>query len=769
MLILWLAFFLSGIAGISYELVWSKYLVYLFGASTPAVAGTVSIFFGGLALGSALFGRLFDRLHHPVRAYGFLEIAIGGTAALVPWMVRVSERWLVALADSGETWPVRLLVAASILLVPATLIGGTFPAMAAVARRMRDPFRRTARFYGLNTLGAVTGCLLTGFWTIPAIGLKWTTLCMAPLNILIGLAALSIGLRDKSSNRISAVEEQPSSTPATASCKIDWRTAVILAACSGLLAIGTEVLWVRALVLSFQGTVYIFAVVLTSYLIGIGCGSLLLTMMRRFVKREIFLLGVLYLFIALSCYAAMFFFSQFTDWASRLRDAGIVRNWGSHIIATGGLALLAMLPATLAMGAGLPLLIGLADIPKKEGRTAGTLYGLNTLGGIGGSLLASFGLMPWLGLSGALMVLAVGYMALIVLLGCSSPVNYPRRYLSAIPLILMVILAVLQIFPEVNGGKEHAGSRILFYKDAPSGTIGIYHDHQNVRRLRINNYYGLSDTSPETVRFQRRLGHIPMLMHPAPRRALLIGLATGTTLAAMSLYPLNDLDCVELHPTVIEVASYFEDVNNGIWRQSNVGIQRGDGRRFLRRAGPTYDVIVGDLYLPSNTGVGALYSLEHFTAAKKRLSPNGVFVAWLPLYQLAPEQVASIMKTFLEVFPQAEGWMGNWGKSRSVLGLVGWQEPPSMLVDRPGAEAIERKLWEMSLQEEGLENQAQIQSRQLLSTDLLRRWARSAKLNTLNHPIIEYEAPRALMQSWIQNDPLSNKNHHVIQQLLRGN
>jgi spermidine synthase len=558
----------------------------------------------------------------------------------------------------------------------------------------------------------------------------------------------------------------PSTPPA--SPKLTVKLASLLATCSGLLAIGTEVLWVRALVLSFQGTVYIFALVLTAYLIGIGWGSLLLTLLRRWIKREIILLGLLYSFIAASCLAAMFLIPRFSGWTDQLQSAGQVKGWGEYILATGGMALLAMLPATLAMGASLPLLIGLADRPSRESRTAGTLYGLNTLGGIMGSLLATFGLMPWLGLSGALLAHAGGYLVLVSVLGFSGSISRFRWSVAVVPLILVILAATLRLYPEVNGSRDRVDSRLLFYRDAPSGTVGIYHSDQNITRLRVNNYYGLSDTSPETVRFQRRLGHLPMLIHPEPKRALLIGLATGTTLAAMSKYPLQRIDCVELHPTVIGVAPYFKSVNDSIWHQSNVHIQRGDGRRFLRRAGPAYDVIVGDLYLPSNAGVGALYSLEHFMAAKNRLARQGVFVAWLPLYQLAPEQVATITNTFLQVFPRAEGWMGHWGHRRPILGLVGWKSQLSPNV-RPSAAAVERKIWELGIQEEGLDRRDRIQSRQLLTNRQLRNWAGNATLNTYDHPVIEYNAPRAIILSLILNEPLANRNHNVIRLLLQGN
>ena len=261
----------------------------------------------------------------------------------------------------------------------------------------------------------------------------------------------------------------------------------------------------------------------------------------------------------------------------------------------------------------------------------------------------------------------------------------------------MVVLGFAGLYPEVNGERERPGARLLYYHDAPSGTVGVYEDRQGVRVLRVNNYYGLSDTGPETVRLQLRLGHLPLLLHPAPQRALLIGFATGTTLAAMAGHGLSALDCVELHPTVIDMARYFDVVNRDVVNKPDVSVEAGDGRRYLKREGPGYDVIVGDLYLPINAGVGSLFSIEHFRAARKRLNDGGVLVAWLPLYQMGPEQVASAMRTFLEVFPGAEGWMGNWGKARPIMGLVGWKGPAPDIDTR----ALEQKLWDRNVEEPG--------------------------------------------------------------------
>jgi len=757
---IWFVFFLSGVAGISYELVWAKYLVHIFGASAPAVSGTIAIFFLGLALGAVLAGRLFDRLANPLRGYGMLEIAIGVAAALVPFLVGLCERWVVALGASGESWVMRLLISALMLVIPATLIGSTFPAMAAVARRMRDATQRTSLFYGFNTLGAVAGCLISGFWWIPTVGLRGATWSMGLLNIGIGLAAISMSRRFVAE----PVKEQKQDDAPARRESLGRGTVLALAGVTGFLAIATEALWVRALVLSFNGTVYVFAIILTAYLLGIGGGSLLLARLRRFVKREVLLLGLLYFVVALGGLLAMVLFPRFDAMATAMRRSGLITGWASNVSAMGFMALLAMLPSTLAMGASLPLLIGLADIPRHEGREAGRLYGLNTFGGIAGSLLGTFALLPWLGLSASLLALAGGYLALLALLGMTGKMRIQRSYLTVIPLLAVIGLGAAGLYPEVNGRRNRTNARLLYYHDAPSGTVGVYEDRRGVRTLRVNNYYGLSDTAPETVRLQWRLGHLPMLLHPAPERALLIGFATGSTLAAMSQYGLSQLDCVELHPTVIEMAKYFDVVNRGVAQKPGVAVQAGDGRRYLKREGPGYDVIVGDLYLPINAGVGSLFSIEHFRAARARLSDGGVFVAWLPLYQMGPDQAASAMRTFLEVFPDGEGWMGNWGKSRPIIGLVGWNGA----TPETDARALETKLWERKAEEPGLREQAQVQTRRLLSTAALQRWAQGAPLNSLDHPVIEYGAPRALLEVWVRNQTVADQNHRAIQEALRG-
>ncbi|MCK6509775.1 fused MFS/spermidine synthase [Myxococcota bacterium] len=187
MVILWIAFFLSGIAGLAYEITWMRYLHQLLGASTPAVSVTVSIFFAGMALGAVWGGRFFDRHPDPLRLYARLELLIAISASTVPFLFQAADALLAYLPSQHENTALLLALSTAILCLPATLIGAVFPAMAAVVRHLPNPTHATGYFYGFNTLGAVIGCFVVAFWWLPYAGQAATTWSMALLNLAIAL------------------------------------------------------------------------------------------------------------------------------------------------------------------------------------------------------------------------------------------------------------------------------------------------------------------------------------------------------------------------------------------------------------------------------------------------------------------------------------------------------------------------------------------------------------------------------------------------------
>ncbi|MEM7160028.1 MAG: fused MFS/spermidine synthase [Myxococcota bacterium] len=733
---LWIAFFVSGVAGLSYELTWVRYLTHVFGATTPAIAATIAVFFAGLALGSWAGARWFARRERPALAYAGLEAAIGVVGMALPFVFDGLDA--VLSAREGTQSIGELLVASTlVLLLPTALLGATFPAMVAVTRRFLGAQRATALPYGLNTLGAVVGCLLVSLWWLPSLGLRGTSFTLASCDLAVAVV-VAVVYRARTS-----VPEPPATRTETTTAEaagLPANRAAVLAVVSGFIAIAIEIHWVRALALSFPATVYVFALVLSAYLVGIGLGS---AAVDRWLARHSPTgrdLLAAYVAAGLGCVLALNLMPEIGPWSLTMLAGGSIDSWNAYLAWIGGIGMLTMLPATLAMGAALPLLVGLASGPQQAvATTAGRIYGLNTLGGVFGSLAGTFWMMPVIGLSRSAMLLALGYVALAVLVPVDDSLRSARRGLIAL-VGMGVLVTAIDLQPELNALRHRPDTELLHYRDSPSATVAIYEDEQGVRALRIDNQYTLSNTAPATVAMQYRLGLVPTALHPAPRRALLIGFATGTTLAAMAVHPgVEQLDCVELHDEVFELASFFAEANHQVWQHPRVDLIEGDGRRYLARPGPRYDLIVADLFVPRNPGVGALYSLDHFEAVKQRLAPDGVFVVWLPLWQLGQRELGSIARSMLEVFPEAEAWVTDHGEQRPILGLVVGATASSVSVDprplRPDARGLEH-------------------ARRVMDTAALQTLAHDAPENRLDRPFVEFSAPRSMMEAKIEGRSL---------------
>ena len=192
-------FFCSGVTALIYEVVWSKLLAQMFGSTIYAQTVVLAVFMGGLALGNRLLGIWADRLRNPVRVYGGLEIAVGVYAFLFMAGDGLANHTFIAFGTSLVTHPQLLLLfngglSAALLLGPTILMGGTLPLLAAwLQKSYSDAGRRSARFYSVNSLGAVLGAALAGFWLVQAFGIVATLRIAAIVNLTIGVTAMLLG------------------------------------------------------------------------------------------------------------------------------------------------------------------------------------------------------------------------------------------------------------------------------------------------------------------------------------------------------------------------------------------------------------------------------------------------------------------------------------------------------------------------------------------------------------------------------------------------
>jgi len=704
-------FFLSGLAALGYEIAWTRQFALGLGHEMPSLLAVVTAFFGGLSLGAWWLDRRLQRTRTPGRWYARLEALAGAWAlaglALVPWLndlalglggLSQTRRWLVAFALPFFG------------LLPATFaMGATFPAMEALASRLTRSGRTVGGLYAANTAGAVAGTLLTTFVLVPTLGFSATLTVLALVSLLCAAAIAYGPARDE--------EARETLPPAAPGSPARVRATLV---CTGLLGIGYQVLCVRVMNQVLEGTVYTFAAALTVYLAGTAFGAAL---WHRFFRRAPFgpALNALLLLLAMSCLAGVSVLRHGASIYAGVRD-GAGAGLAGSVLAEAALAAAVFAPPTLLMGA---TFSHLAQEDRRRSGGVGKAFAVNTLGACAAPFVFGVVLLPWLGARDTLLVLAAGYLPLL-------PLWRPRHLvpLAAAPALVPLLPAdlVLVSLPE--------GSRRLAYREGVMAAVAVVEDEAGWRTLKVDNRFDMGGTAGAFA--ERRMGHVPLLLHPAPERVLYLGLGTGNTARAATAHEGLDVDGVELVPEVIELMPLFRLKD---FPSPQPRSHAADARRFVRTVDKRYDVVVADLFHPGRDGAGALYTREHFAAIRDRLAPDGLFCQWLPLHQLDAPTLRLILRTFLSVFPDARAFVSHFNVDACALGLVhgGPRRYPSGWYRRRDLDPFV----EPELERLALGSELRLFGCLLAGPRDLESFAGPGPLNTDDFPRVVFEAPRA--------------------------
>ena len=718
--VLYFIFFLSGAAGLGYQMVWTRMFAVGLGHELPSMLAVVAAFFGGLAVGAwALDGRV-SRSRVPGRWYAGLEGIIGLWAivsvAAIPALNRLAVELIGLNPPAWRHWLVSFGVPFVGLLPATAAMGATLPAMERLVARLRRTGRTVAGLYAVNTAGAVTGTLLATYLVIPMVGYTRALLLMAAVN---ALCALGVGFGAAAGERgRAAVSAAMQGTPAA------WRIGVLLFA-GGLLGIGYEVLCVRVMGQIFYNTVYSYASVLSVYLVGTAVGA---AIYQRFFRNAGFeaplawflqllciacLLGVVILGKSREIYAA----------AGERFGGGVFGSISAEMV----LAALVLLVPTILMGC---TFSHLAQAARRDSGGIGTSLGINTIGAACAPVVFGVVLLTNLGARWTLVVVAFGYLGMVFLV----PRLRVRRLLPSLAALPVLALApqhlVLLDTPP--------GSEIVAYREGVMASVSVIKSPEGVRTLKMNNRFYQGGTWPGFA--ERRMAHIPLLLHPAPRTALFLGVGTAMTAGAGTYHEGLDVQGVDLVPEVIDLLSFFAPENR-LEQVAPGSYVVADARRFVRSTSTRYDVIVGDLFHPNRDGTGALYTREHFQAVRDCLADGGLFCQWIPLYQIDEETLRVILRTFLAVFPRATAHVGHFNVDMTMLGLVGrtrdidyragWYD------ERVGGNPALRG----ALDEVALSNAFTLFGTLIAGTDDLRAYAGRGPLNTDDEPLVNYRAP----------------------------
>lgn len=721
--VLLLLFFCSGVSGLIYQVLWLRLLSLVFGVTAFAASTVLAAFMTGLALGSVMAGRLLTRARRPLLVFGMAEILIGVSALATPYALDAATALYRALHGVGSDslallTAVRLLTGFVVLLVPTMLMGLTLPILSASSLVRGSAFgSRVGALYAVNTAGALLGATLTGYYLIGALGIERSFLLGTVLNIAVGLVAIALDRRDDLAP--AAVAEIAVTTPVTTpSVPPSLIGAVVFL--SGLVALALEIVWFRMLVQYLAATTYAFTTMLATVLAGIAIGG---AAASRLLRKERSWVTWLALIQALTAVVALGS-ATFLGWsyAAGWRTSG---DWQASAAA--------ILPVTILMGLGFPIALRLAAQPAPGDTTAavatrvGRLYSLNVVGGIVGALIGGFVMLPWLGSRRALIVLAGVYGASALLLVLRTE---RRRLLAPLAVAAVAFALLVPRVPDPFAAaytRRYGADMREFWREEGAQTAVSVHASQFRRSLYLDGLHQAND-SPDMIRLHRIIGHLPMVLHPAPHDALVIGLGGGATSGAVSQYPETRVQIVELSDSVRKAAALFAHVNYDVLNQSNVRVRVDDGRNFLLLSGERFDVITADIIQPIHAGAGSLYSREYFTLVRQALEPGGLALQWIG--HRPPSQYKLIMRTFLEVFPDATLWLDG---NLMVGSLAPLRVSPTAVADKrrdPKTAA--------ALDDIGLTSQDTLAGWFTAGPDAMRRFVGAGPLLTDDRPLLEY-------------------------------
>jgi spermidine synthase len=766
--ILYLLFFFSGFTGLVYEIAWSRILSTILGNTSLAITVVVSIFLGGLAIGSFLAPKFSFFRNYPLRTYAVLEVFIALYSAMTPMLAGVvNDLYGHFYSSIGmQFWMsivLKALLSSLLFLLPSVAMGATLPVL---VRCFSEDRRRSGAglLYGINTAGAVLGTLSCGYLLLPQMGITKTILSTAGVNLSIGFFALLL------SANFSAEEEKKQEQYSRR-----LHPAYFLVFLTGFAALSYEILWTRALSMFFGSSVYAFSSILAAFLLGIASGS-------AYYSKRIPEAADPYQFFSLiqfrTSLAAIFFLGVFMGIPYLLIRLYQTFHESFPLFQAAQFVLIGatVFYASFVSGAAFPAALhffrsGSHDLQ----RHVANVYTWNTIGAILGSICAGFLMIPTLGVERSIRI--IGLLNLILGIICfrkSDPRHQDRRVLAigGVCLLLLIVLPqwnqsiynsgfyafAYKYAQKKNPSRVEAGSpshaqkwmqaqllpmphatelRLIYYGEGLTATIAVIEQEDKTRSLLINGKPDASNVPTGDMRTQLLLGHLPVLVKGSAENVLVIGLGSGVTSGALVTHGVRQIVAVEIEKKVAEAARFFEEENLRVLDRKIFQLVLDDGRNVVQHSPQKYDVITSE---PSNlwmSGVANLFTKEFFEAAKTKLKQGGVMCQWIHLYQISLDDVLVFLKTYHSVFPYLSVWIDD-----SDMLVLGADHPlhidPVTMERRMSDPAVAWSLKRSAITPEFL------QSKYVGNEKMMKVLHPGISINIDDHPILEFSSPKSL-------------------------
>ncbi len=689
----------SGCAGLIYEIVWYQLLQLVIGSTAISLGVLLATFMGGLCLGSLALPHLrFAREQHPLRVYALIELAIGACGLLELLAIPLVDYVYVAAVGHGMSAILfRALICGICLLPPTFLMGASLPAISLWIQTTRRGVSWMGLLYGGNTVGAVFGCLLAGFYLLRVFNMGVATFVAVAINGIVALASLFLVSRTPEQSSLpdeGAVDDVSSQSQAPSENVNDASLAVwpvyIAIALSGASALGAEVVWTRLLSLLLGATVYTFSIILAVFLVGLAAGSGAGSWLVRRVNGRAALGYCQLLLVGSIAWTALMLAKSIPFWPiSPLLSTSPWYTFQIDLART----IWGILPATLFWGASFPLALGAAAPRERDSaELVGSIYAANTAGAILGALAFSMILIPWVGTQQAerILIVIAALAALVVL----APLAWALRSIDgAVSLVAAMVLAAFLAWGVspipadlIAWGRRimtsSSSAHVLYTGEGMNSSIAISVWSDGATQFHVSGKVEAS-TEPYDMRLQRMLGHMPALLHPDPEKVLVVGFGAGVTAGTFVVHPeVQRIVICEMEKLIPPVATqYFGNENYNVMNDPRTQIVYDDARHFVLTTPEKFDIITSDPIHPWVKGSATLYSKEYFELVKKHLNPGGIVTQWVPLYESDEDTVKSEIATFFSVFPNATVWANTAdGKGYDVF-MLGQAEPMTINLD----------------------------------------------------------------------------------------
>jgi len=767
------AYMCSGLAGLIYEVSWTRLLTLHMGHSLAAASTVVAAFMGGLAAGSILAGRVAPRLTPTESLYTYiaLEVAVGVIAIAVPYELTGLTPLLVWSYRNGSPGflfaTIRLASCLTLMFIPALALGATFPIAVRWFARPGEAGRGSGLLYAANSAGAAAGALGAGFALIPAIGVRGTTFAGVAAGALAVFATWVVVRRapgglpsaastaTRSRNRVRSDPRSASSSVHARSLSRgpSWLAAAALGL-SGFAALMYEIAWTRVLALVVGPTTYAFSATVAALIAGTACGSALGVSVAGRTRRPAFGLS---LALGLASIAAILGSSLVAAYVPRLiaqqlaSSSGFNQSLPLHTLFAAAL----LLPAAACLGAAFPLAFELAGGDEASAvRHVSVVYAVNTVAAVGGSLVAGFVAIPAIGLQQTFLLASI---LLMIAGGVVAVCGLPPSRARATGLVPVACLLALLIWTPgwdrellASGVYKYAryidrdldlesalkAGTLVYYREGAASTVSV---KRLTGTLSLSVDGKVDASNGGDMLTQKTLAHLPLLLHSNPQHVCIIGLGSGVTLGSALAHPVSHADVVEISPEVVHASRYFAADNRRALDDPRTHLIVGDGRSHLLLTSQLYDVIVSEPSNPWMAGVATLFTREFFTAARRRLAPGGVICQWAHTYDITGADFRSIVATFLSVFPDATAWLAgdsdvllvaSTGPIDGMLANIarGWQ--------RPGVAA--------DLRAQSVLEPFEILSLFAAAPADLKRFSEGAIIQTDDRMALEFSGPRAV-------------------------